>query len=51
VNCNHGGGHCGAPAALYTAAWEFMKAHPFGVKPLPYAAGLPATFPTYCKIY
>jgi hypothetical protein len=48
VNCNHGGGHCGAPAALYSAGWEFMKAHPFGVAPEPYTSALPGTFPTYC---
>jgi hypothetical protein len=48
VNCDHGGSHCGAPAALQTAAWAFMKAHPFGVSPEPYAAGLPAAFPSYC---
>ena len=48
IDCNHGGGHCQAPAALYAAGWEFMKAHPFGVAPEPYSAGLPATFPTYC---
>lgn len=51
INCNHGGGHCGAPAALYTAAWEFMKAHPFGTKPSPYASGLPTSFPSYCSLY
>jgi dienelactone hydrolase len=51
VNCNHGGGHCQAPAALYTAAWEFMKAHPFGVDPEPYSSALPATFPAYCAAF
>jgi hypothetical protein len=51
VNCDHGGGHCQAPAALYTAAWQFMKAHPFGVEPEPYSAALPATFPTYCAAF
>jgi dienelactone hydrolase len=51
INCNHGGGHCQAPQALYTAGWEFMKAHPFGVTPEPYSSGLPTTFPSYCKIY
>jgi dienelactone hydrolase len=51
VNCNHGGGHCQAPAALYTAGWEFMKAHPFGVAPEPYSSALPATFPTYCAAF
>jgi dienelactone hydrolase len=51
VNCDHGGGHCGAPAPLYTAAWQFMKDHPFGVSPEPYSASLPTTFPDYCKKY
>ncbi|MFZ5891399.1 MAG: hypothetical protein ACOY0T_10135 [Myxococcota bacterium] len=51
VNCDHGGGHCQAPAELYTAGWEFMKAHPFGLEPEPYASGLPSSFPSYCKPY
>lgn len=51
VNCNHGGGHCQAPSELYSAGWEFMKAHPYGAKPEPYASGLPATFPSYCSVY
>jgi poly(3-hydroxybutyrate) depolymerase len=50
VDCDHGGGHVQAPAALQASAWEFLKAHPYNVKPEPYAAGLPSTFPTYCKI-
>jgi poly(3-hydroxybutyrate) depolymerase len=50
VNCNHGGGHCGSPAAVKTAQWKFMKDHPFGVDPEPYAAGLPADFPAFCEI-
>jgi hypothetical protein len=50
VDCNHGGGHVAAPPDLKEAGWTFMKAHPFGTKPSPYAAGLPATFPNYCKI-
>jgi hypothetical protein len=49
VNCNHGGGHCGAPAALERAAWQFMKDNPFGA-PNPYTGGLPSTFPQYCEI-
>jgi hypothetical protein len=48
INCNHGGGHCGAPAALQSAAWEFMKDHPFGIQPEPYSSALPSTFPSYC---
>ncbi len=51
VNCDHGGGHCQAPSALYTAGWAFMKAHPFGIEPEPYSSALPASFPSYCEIY
>ena len=29
MNCIHSSGHCGAPAALYESAWQFMKDHPF----------------------
>ncbi len=51
VNCDHGGGHCRAPSELYSAAWEFMKAHPFGVEPSPFQQGLPESFPDYCTVY
>ena len=50
VDCNHNSGHCGAPTSLHEAAWEFMKAHPFGTSPSPYAGGLPASFPSYCMV-
>jgi len=50
VECNHGSGHCGAPASLHEKAWEFMLAHPFGTSPSPYAAALPADFPDICAI-
>jgi poly(3-hydroxybutyrate) depolymerase len=50
VNCDHGGTHCGAPPDLVAAQWQFLKAHPFGVSPEPYAASLPAEFPSYCTI-
>lgn len=50
VECNHGSGHCGAPASLHERAWEFMLAHPFGTAPSPYAGGLPASFPPSCQI-
>ena len=49
VNCNHGGVHCGASSALQTAAWQFMKDHPFGA-PSPYTGGLPSSFPDYCAL-
>jgi poly(3-hydroxybutyrate) depolymerase len=50
VDCNHGGGHCGAPANDIAAQWQFCKDHPFGVSPEPYASGLPSSFPTYCTV-
>jgi predicted esterase len=50
VECNHGMGHCGAPASLHEKAWKFMKAHPFGTKPSPYENGLPGDFPGFCEI-
>jgi hypothetical protein len=51
VNCIHNSGHCGAPAALYQSAWQFLKDHPFGTKPSPYANGLPSGFHSSCKIF
>jgi predicted esterase len=51
VNCNHGGGHCGAPAPLQSAAWQFMKDHPFGFGTSPWTKAIPAGEPDYCKIY
>ena len=50
VNCDHGGFHCGSPAAVKSAQWEFLEAHPFGVDPDPYASGLPAGFPDACEV-
>jgi hypothetical protein len=36
---------------LAPVAWQFFKDHPFGSgKPDAYAGGLPAGFPSYCKI-
>jgi poly(3-hydroxybutyrate) depolymerase len=48
VDCNHGGGHCAAPADDIAAQWQFCKDHPFGVSPDPYAGVLPSSFPSYC---
>jgi|HubBroStandDraft_1064217.scaffolds.fasta_scaffold71285_2 poly(3-hydroxybutyrate) depolymerase len=50
VDCNHGGGHCGAPANDIAAQWQFCEDHPFGVSPDPYASGLPSSFPSYCTV-
>jgi hypothetical protein len=51
VNCIHSTGHCGAPASLYQSAWQFLKDHPYGTKPSPYAGGLPSGFHPSCKIF
>jgi hypothetical protein len=48
VDCNHGGGHCGAPPDDVAAQWQFCKDHPFGVSPDPYGGKLPSNFPSYC---
>jgi hypothetical protein len=51
INCNHGGGHCAAPGALYQSGWQFMKDHTFGTNPSPYKDGLPSGFHSSCKIW
>jgi hypothetical protein len=43
-------GHCGAPPELYTAAIDFLLAHPYGIEPPPYGTMLPSHFPDYCMI-
>jgi hypothetical protein len=50
VDCDHMGAHVAAPPNLKAAGWDFLKAHPFGFGTSPYANGLPATYPPYCKI-
>ena len=46
--CNHGGGHT-IPRDAAPSAAQFFADNPFGAWPSPYAAaGLPASFPTYC---
>ena len=51
VNCDHGGGHCRAPAELQTAAWTFMKDHPWGFTTSPWATAIPAGVPDYCTVF
>jgi predicted esterase len=48
IDCDHMGGHGAQPTALQTVEWPFLNAHPFAITPEPYAAGLPADFPSYC---
>ena len=50
VNCAHDGAICQSPASVKAAQWQFLKDHPFGVRPSPYADGLPPSFPEYCAI-
>ena len=49
IDCNTGAGHCGG-GPLAPDVWQFFLAHPFGVNPEPWTAGLPSTFSTRCKI-
>lgn len=51
VNCDHGGGHCQAPQPLQTAAWQFMKDHPWGFTDSPWKTAFPAGVPNYCKVF
>jgi hypothetical protein len=46
--CNHGRGHV-IPLDAAAGIWSFFGAHPFGVAS-PYAGGLPADIPAYCKL-
>jgi poly(3-hydroxybutyrate) depolymerase len=47
--CNHGLGHR-IPSDATASVWRFLQDHPFGTKPSPYAAALPAGFPGYCGL-
>jgi acetyl esterase/lipase len=49
IDCDTGGGHCGG-GGLAGDVWTFFKAHPFGITPEPWAAGLPPGFSSQCKI-
>lgn len=47
--CDHGKGHS-IPRDAAPSLLTFFAAHPYGTLPSPYAGGLPASFPTYCKL-
>jgi len=51
VDCDTGGGHCGATAPYIAAQWQYLKDHPFGTTNDPYNGTLPASFPTSCTMY
>lgn len=46
--CDHGKGHT-IPRDAAPSVATFFAVHPFGASPSPYASGLPASFPAYCK--
>ncbi|MBA3462047.1 MAG: hypothetical protein H0T46_18955 [Deltaproteobacteria bacterium] len=46
--CDHGNGHK-IPLDAAPSVAAFFTANPYGAWPSPYAAGLPASFPAYCK--
>jgi predicted esterase len=50
VDCNTGTGHCGG-AGLAGDVWKFFLAHPYGIRPEPWSAGLPPDFSNECKIH
>jgi hypothetical protein len=47
--CDHGMGHS-IPLDAAPSVATFFAANGFGAWPSPYAAGLPASFPTYCAL-
>jgi len=49
VECDHDGGHT-LPWGAGDMAWQFFQAHSQGQDEAPWADGLPADLPTYCKI-
>lgn len=49
VACNHGTGHKW-PAAMTDATWAFLSSFTLGGTENPLKGGLPAAFPSYCKI-
>jgi len=46
--CDHGQGH-NIPLDAAPSVALFFAANPYGAWPSPYAAGLPASFPSYCS--
>jgi predicted esterase len=52
IDCDDGSSHVDVLSRFKVgpSAWQFLKDHPFGVKPEPYTTALPAGFPSYCKL-
>lgn len=49
AHCIHDDGHNLPPGGI-GYAWQFLKDHPRGVDPEPYANGLPGSFPEWCAL-
>jgi predicted esterase len=47
--CNHGQEHT-VPSSFRAPAWQFLRDHPFGQEPEPYASALPEGFPESCAL-
>ncbi len=54
IDCDDGGDHAIAwfvtRAGVGGMAWQFLKDHPFGVRPSSYETSLPFGYPDYCTI-
>jgi hypothetical protein len=54
MDCDDGGDHIvgwlSDRAGVGGKAMQFLKDHPYNTRPSPYASGLPAGFPSYCKV-
>ncbi|MEI8257913.1 MAG: hypothetical protein WCJ30_19730, partial [Deltaproteobacteria bacterium] len=48
ISCDHGGGHTIPRGVMAAQLVEFFAAHPRGVATSPWAAALPADYPSYC---
>lgn len=54
MDCDDGGDHVvgwlSGRAGVGGKAMQFLKDHPYNTRPSPYANGIPAGFPSYCKV-
>jgi hypothetical protein len=50
IDCPLDVNQCVPAVEVQERSWEFLKAHPFGVAPFPYANGLPVGLPESCRI-
>jgi hypothetical protein len=54
IDCDDNGSHLDfltIRGGVGGQAWKFFKDHPYNSKPDPYMGGLPAGYPSYCKIH